>query len=381
VTANDDFTRFGILPNSRMSGSLELQMRCWVRIFRLLQSELMTKTGLPLRTRIKAWKSGFSSRSWLLYNLAENVPELYIPDLLMAARFYKVNGFFNLTMGNKLLLSRLLAAHGIPQPAIISTIIEGRLIEEDRPFDANLSRALTRTLERSPRQVFRPTWSGAGQGVFFLSRESGGLLLNGKMVCHEHAVTLLSRLDRYIATEQLEQADYAREIFSGSTNTIRMLTLWDADSGESLVAAVSHRFGTSRSAPIDNFHQGRGGVCASIHPESGAMGKAMWLSADHELICESAHPETGAVIEGVVIPDFEACIEGMRRVAGRFPFCPCIGWDVVISNNGWQIIEANPTPGLSSSQVHTPLLKDPRARRVFERWGLVPERRSGKPPE
>ena len=377
MTTNDDFARFGILPNVRMSGRLELQMRCWVQLLRLFRSELTTKTGLPLSTRVKAWKSGFSSRSWLMYNLAENNPELYLPDLLMAARFYKVNGFFNPAMGNKLLLSRLLAAHGIPHPAVVSMIIEGCLIEEERPFDADLPRALTRTLARSPRQVFRPTWSGSGQGVFFLSREAEGLFLNGKPVSQEQACALLSRLDRYIATERLEQADYAREIFPSSANTIRMMTLWDAESGESLVPAISHCFGTSRSAPTDHFRQGRGGVCAAVHAESSTMGKALRLSADRKLIWESAHPETGAAIEGVVIPGFKSCIEGVKQAAGCFPFAPCIGWDVLITSNGWRIIEANPIPGLTVSQAHTPLLGDPRVHRVFERWGLAPKRRSG----
>lgn len=375
MTAKDEFARFGILPNVRMSGRLELQMRCWVQLFRLFRSELTTKTGLPLGTRAKAWRSGFSSRSWLMYRLDENDPERYLSDLRMAARFYKVNGFFNPPMNNKLLLSRLLTAHGVPHPAVVSTIIEGRLIEENEPFDPDLPRALARTLERYPRQVFRPTWSGSGQGVFFLSREADGLLLNGKPAGHEQVCALLSGLDRYVATERVEQADYAREIFPGSTNTIRFLTLWDAESGESLVAAVTHRFGTSHSAPIDNWHQGRGGVCAAVHMESGALvgalGKALRLSAERKLIWESAHPETGAAIEGVVVPGFEACIEGVKRTAGYFPFCPCIGWDVAITHDGWRIIEANPIPGLTIIQAHTPLLRDPRVRRVFERWGLA----------
>lgn len=371
MTTDDEFARFGILPNVRMSGRLELQMRCWVQLFRLFRSELKTKTGLPLSTRVKAWRAGFSSRSWLMYRLDENDPELYLSDLLMAARFYKVNGFFNPPMNNKLLLSRLLTAHGVPHPAVVSTIIEGRLIEEDTPFDADLSRALARTLERCPRQVFRPTWSGSGQGVFFLSREADGLLLNGKPIRHELASTLLSRLDRYVATERVEQADYAREIFPGSTNTIRIMTLWDAESGESLVAAVTHRFGTSHSAPIDNWHQGRGGVSAAVHTQSGSLGKALRLSADRKLIWESVHPETGAAIEGVVVPGFEACIEGVKRTAGYFPFCPCVGWDVAITPDGWRIIEANPIPGLTLVQAHTPLLQDPRVRRVFARWGLA----------
>lgn len=382
MNTNDDFARLGILPNKRMSGALELEMRCWVQLLRLFRSELTTRTRLPLGTRFKAWRAGFSSRSWLMYQLEKNDPELYLPDLPMAARFYKVNGFFNSPMNNKLLLSRLLTAHGVPHPAVVSMVVEGRLIEDGRPFDSDIGRTLTRTLAHCPRQVFRPTWSGSGQGVFFLNRESEELLLNGKPVSLQQACALLSGLDRYVATEHVRQADYAREIFAHSTNTIRVLTVWDAESGDTLAVAVTHRFGTSRSAPIDNWHQGRGGVCAAVDPERGTLGKALRLSADDELVWESMHPETGAAIEGVVIPGFDKCLEGVKQAAGFFPYCPCVGWDVVITNDGWRIIEANPIPGLTIIQAHTPMLRDPHVRRVFERWGLAPRRhdRNRRPP-
>jgi len=377
---NDVFGRYGIIPNVRMSGRLELQMRCWVQLLRLLRTELTTPTGLPLRTRARAWKRGFISRSWLMYELWKNDPEHYLPDLLMAARFYKVNGFFNPVMGNKLLLSRLLATHGVPHPAVVSQLIDGRLVEEDRPYDPDLQRALARTLEHHPRQVFRPTWSGSGQGVFFLDRADDGLALNGEPVTLAAAAALLARLDRYVATERVEQAAYAREIFPGSTNTIRFFTLWDGHSGTALVAAVTHRFGTSRSAPIDNWHQGHGGVSAAIDPETGTLGPGLRLSADLELIREPRHPETGAAIEGVAVPGFRDVIEGVRRTVAHFPFCPCIGWDVVVTGDGFRIIEANPIPGLTITQAHTPLLGDPRVRAVFERWGLAP-RRSRRSPD
>ena len=40
MKANSKFERFGILPNVRRNGRLELQLRCMVRIFRAVFSEL-----------------------------------------------------------------------------------------------------------------------------------------------------------------------------------------------------------------------------------------------------------------------------------------------------------------------------------------------------
>lgn len=378
MTTKNNFQRFGILPNVRQSGNLELQLRCLVHFFRAVVAELKSKPGLPLKQRLRAWKAGFSSKSWLLYNLAENDPELYLPDLRAVLRFFKINGFFNPIIGNKLVLSRLLATHRIPHPDVVSIILGGQLFEDDASFDPDLPRALSRTLERYPRQVFRPTWSGSGQGVFFLSRDDDGLKLNGEELTLQEVCAFLAKLDRYLSTEFKDQAAYARNIFPDSTNTIRLLSLWDVTGGDPFIAAVSHRFGTSRSTPIDNWHQGHGGVCASVDMETATLGQALRLSSDQQLIWESSHPDTGAPIEGVVIPGLNQCIEGLLNAAGYFPFCPCIGWDVVMTEDGFNILEANTLPGLTISQIHTPLLQDPRSRQFFRRWGLVSGKKAGR---
>lgn len=376
MTSKNEFKRFGILPNNRPSGSLELQLRCLVRFFRAVVGELRWKSDLPWKQRLRAWKSGFSSNSWLLYNLAENDPELYLQDLRATLKFYKINGFFNPIIGNKLVLSRLLAAHQIPHPDVVSIVLDGQLIEDGAPPDPDMPGVLARTLERYPSQVFRPTWSGSGEGVFFLNRNRDGLSLNGEEVTLEEVCALLSRLDRYLSTEFLEQARYARKIYPGSINTIRILSLWDIKSGDPFIAAVSHRFGVSRTTPIDHFHGGHGGFCASIDLETSVMEKA-WTLSSSKLLQVSAHPETGEPIEGVVVPGFNNCIEGLLNAARHFPFCPCIGWDVVITENGFSILEANSLPAMSVLQVHTPLLKDPRSRQFFSRWGMVPGKNIG----
>lgn len=378
MTTENTFIRFGIPPNTRQRGNLELHLRCLVRFFRAVLAEMKSKSGLPWRTRISAWKAGFSSMSWVRLNLDENEPEEYLPDLRSVLKSYKINGFFNSIIGNKLVMARLLALHQLPQPDIVSIIVQGRLIEENAPFEPNLAHALSRSLERYPHQVFRPTWSGGGEGVFFLSRDDHGLTLNGAEVSLDEVCAFLSKQDRYMATEFQQQAAYARTIYPGSTNAMRILSLWDVDNGAPFIASVAHRFGSSRSNGMDHWHQGRGGVCASADLTSATLGKAVSLSANNRLVWESSHPETGEPIEGVVIPGFKECIESMLKAATYFPFCPLIGWDVVMTKSGFSILEANPMPGLDLIQIHAPLLKDPRSRQFFQHWGLVAGKKSVK---
>ena len=371
MSGKNEFEHLGIRPNQRPSGNLEIQMRCAVRVFRAVLAEARSKQGLPWKQRLRAWKTGFSSKSWAMYNLAENDPYLYIADLRGALNSYRINGFFNPIIGNKLVLSRLLDGSRIPHPRVVSNMIRGQLFEEDASFEADLPKALCRTLERYPRQVFRPTWSGSGEGVFFLSQDSDGLRLNGRKITLESACALLARLDRYLATEFLQQAGYASNIYHDSTNTLRVLSLWDFPHGGPYIAALAHRFGSKRTGLTDHYHGGYGGLSASVDLQTCTLGKAATQSGNNQLVWTSSHPESGQPIEGVVIPGLKPCIEGLVQAASRFPFCPLIGWDVVITESGYSVLEANTQPALTALQVHEPLLKDPRNRRFFQRWGMV----------
>ena len=371
MAVKNEFERFGILPNVRQSGRLELQLRCHVRFIRAVWRELKSKQGLPWKQRLRAWRFGFSSASWFLYNLTENDPGQYLGDLFSTLRTYKINGFFNPVIGNKLVLSRLATTHGIPHPDVVSIILEGRLIDENGPNEPDMMQTIANTLDRYPHQVFRPTWSGAGEGIFFLSRVDGGLQINGLKATLHEVCALFSKLDRYLSTEFVEQAAYSNRIFPDTPNTLRILTLWDNEGDEPFICAVSHRFGSSRSQPIDNWHQGYGGLCASVDLETSTLGQAAMVSPDKQLVWHSYHPETKEPIEGVKIPGLAKCLEGLLMAASHFPFCPMIGWDVILTKDGYSVLEANSLPGMKVWQVHKPLLSDPRTRQFFQHWGLV----------
>ena len=86
----------------------------------------------------------------------------------------------------------------------------------------------------------------------------------------------------------------------------------------------------------------------------------------------SNHPDRKAPIEGIRIPGFDQCRERVLELARQVPFCPMVGWDVLMTEQGPVFIEANGLPSFTVLQVHSPLLKDPRARAFFEHWGMVP---------
>jgi len=366
-----ELKRFGILPNTRRDGGLELWLRGFLQFFRAILNEARSGVNMRWGERMQAWRLGFNSVSWKIYDLPENDPSQYLPDFPAIVKGYRINGFFNSIISNKLILSRLLAAHQVPHPAVVSVVLGGKLYEEDAAFEADMSAVLSRTLERYPSQVFRPTWTGSGQGVFFLRKEDGRLALNNQEISLEEVCTLVSQLDRYMATEFLQQDTYAQEVYPDTANTIRILTLWDLDLGEPYVAGIVHRFGTADSGLLDTWNRGAGGLCAAIDQATGRLGKAVQRSRDNRMIWHSVHPDSGAVIEGLRVPELGRYIQGTLKTAARLPYCPMIGWDVLPTQEGFSILEANTQPGIALMQVHKPLLEDRRTKRFFQHWGLV----------
>jgi hypothetical protein len=362
--------RFKIAPTLRPPGNFELEMRCLVRTYRVLRGELCSPYRVPWRRRLAALRRGFTARTAVLYQLDRNDPALYVPDIAFARRGYKINGFFNPIVGNKLVLSQVLAGYGVPHPRVLAVVQRGRLIDiEDHLAAASALEALAVVLSRSPTLVFRPHWAGAGEGIFFLrGGDGGGWSINGVAATPAEVAALVAGLDRYVVTAFVQQAAYAAEIFPAAANTLRVLTLADADGP--FVAAAVHRFGTTRSFPIDNWHQGRGGLCTSIDTESATLGKSATLDANGKVVFASAHPETGAPIEGVRIPGLAAALDGFLRTARCFPGAPCVGWDAIITDDGFSILEGNSPPGLYVWQVHAPLLANPRIARFFAASGF-----------
>lgn len=360
--------KYRIERNVRSSGGIDLALRCLIRLLREIWGEVLSRTGIPWNRRIRALAMGFRSRNAALYELDGGRHTHYVPDYAYALRCYGMNGFLNPIVGNKLMLSQVLSAKGIPHPSVIGIVSRGRTFSLPGGVPSALLASLNEWTRDGQAVVFRPHWSGGGEGVFFLGRENGCWLINRRPAPEGDVKELVGGLDRYMATVFVEQASYSRAIQPSTANTLRVLAL--SDESGTFVSSVVHRFGTASSFPTDNFHQGVGGICAAVDTTTGKLGKAVSLDRNLNRALSGNHPETGAQIEGVVIPNLAHALEGVLAAMRCFPEAVCIGWDIIITDGGFSILEANSPPGLVVFQAHSPLLADERTARVFANHGI-----------
>lgn len=358
------------------------------KLQRLVRTELDTREtyDLPLRRRLWLWRRGFLSRSDYLYDLEGGRHRQYLTDVERFVRTPRINGEWTVALSNKLVFHWMLAPFDEHRPAVYGMVRDGRFLsvggdatDGERPpmsvggvttEDRGAATAeVTRRLEREGRLVLKWIKGGGGQNVYLCSYRDGDYRVNGEAKTAAEFGDLVAGLDDYLVCEHVEQFDFGASIYPETTNTLRIITMYD-DDGEPFVPIAILRTGTDRSAPMDNFS--KGGLSAEIDVETGTLGAAAQLP-EEDLVFRSGHPDTGEQIEGVELPGWEAIRDDVLEIAAENAHVPYVGWDVVPTDDsgGFQIIEGNSYPGAKSLQVHRPLLADDRVRAFYERHDVL----------
>jgi hypothetical protein len=347
----------------------DLARRGWAAIG-VLRFEWRTRrqVDIPWRQRLLCLRHGFNSRSASFYGASlPPDPSLYISDWREAALSKRPNRAYGLVLDDKLvfwLTMRRLTPHLAPLAGFIR---QGRFHPIDRaqdhcPVDELVGR-VTAPL------VLKPARGTLGRGIHILEPGPDGLRINGKP---GSAATILPslRAGSYVVAPWIEQAAYARAIFPAAVNSIRVMTLIDPDSGEPFLPFAAHRFGVGRTAPFDGF--GTGGIVAGIDVPSGRVGPAVSAPPGRGRTVQEAHPDTGVPIAGVQVPRWGEICAHLLALAGRVPFLPYIGWDVVVTDDGFLINEGNSRQSLRVLQAACgSLLEDPRVRRFYRFHGVL----------
>lgn len=172
-----------------------------------------------------------------------------------------------------------------------------------------------------------------------------------------------------LLTPFVEQAAYARQIAPLSGNTIRVLTLRD-EAGPFIARAV-HRFGTLETAPTDNWSLGS--LCAKVDLETGVLSKAVKhpRRTNGALRWVSRHPDTDAPIEGTVVPRWSQLQAELLRVLEDLPEFVYVGWDVLVTEERFWVLEGNVNTEFNALQVHGPLLDNDRVRSFYKHHKII----------
>ena len=346
------------------------RIKWWLKVLRLGIDVARRRAVLPFGPRVSLGllRRGFMPQSQIVYGLDRNDPRDYVSDRQRELT-WTLNWPAAGLLDDKLAFFFMLDHAGIPTPGVHAVIKDGRVHPLDAPGPGGApERWLEDRLRQSGRLVVKPIRSGGGEGILMLEHAGDELRLNGEPVSRTALGQRLAELDDSLVSEFVEQGAYAQAIFPGTPNSLRVLTLHDRHDGPFL-ASAAHRFGTSRSVPVDNWS--RGGLSAGVDVASGLLGAAVGLPRDGELVWHERHPDTGAPIAGVRVPGWERVREGLLELAARTAFLPYVAWDVVVTDDGYAVLEGNKFSALNVMQVHEPLLATDRVRAFYAQQGIL----------
>jgi Sugar-transfer associated ATP-grasp len=216
--------------------------------------------------------------------------------------------------------------------------------------------------------VIKPARGGMGTGLLFVVANGNGLQVNGRETSCEELGKILEGLEFHLGYPFIEPHETLRGLFPTAVNTLRVTAYVGVDGRAELLTPVL-RVGSSESAPIDNFC--KGGLLVQIDPKTGGCVRALRRNSRGEVESVTHHPESGASLIGLTIPFWQ---DVRRDILAFHTACPAfdlVGWDVLIGEKGYEVIEGNHNPDLRLPLLFRNLSKEAAFRGFMEERGLI----------
>jgi len=307
---------------------------------------------------------GFDVESISLYSLNKTNYKQYLPDSAIPKISLNSNNGYWPILHDKFVFYRFIKDK-LPTGELLGIIFEGKITPVDCVFGYA---ELLAGLKESNKYVLKPLQGGNTTGILFLSLINGTLILQGKPINHEILKSTINGLNEYGIFKFYEQHNLFAKIYPGSINTIRLITLYDFEQKKPFIHAGILRIGWSESAPFHNFQ--KRGLVSLIDNETGVLSICKRKDVNGKVIHQSNHPDTNQLIEGMVIPYWEDIKRTILAYLEENPFLDYVGWDILVTNEGFLFIEANHNPGLCFMQAFKPLLADPRGVNYFKKKNI-----------
>jgi hypothetical protein len=231
--------------------------------------------------------------------------------------------------------------HGLPVVPPVATFADGEVLEWHDGPRGELPRV---------DLVLKPVDMACGRGFerWEWDETAGRWCRQGQALDNAEFMArcrLASRGHRHILQRRITNHRGLAALAGHGLSTIRVVTFRRPE-GETGVLMACLRMPTGL-LQVDNFEAG--GIAAPIDLQTGVMGRA--VAKDPRRGPFAAHPDSGARIEGVAVPLFRESIDTTLHAHRCFPWVPFVGWDVVVTDAGPLLLEANPNWCVELAQI------------------------------
>ena len=297
---------------------------------------------VPVWTKLRLNLQGYLVDQYMSYDFKHCDRREYLSEFDWY-RSRRINGDYSFILNNKLVCADMLRPYAcVPETYAFKN---GQVIFMDNGEPAE-EETLLAALRRSGMTIMKPIGFGKGKGVHLIRWEKDGFMMDQEPVTQQELLEFLRKSKDWFLSEYVYQAEYLNKIYDRTANTVRLITLREPENHRFKVFFAVQRLGTSGTFPVDNGS--RGGLVSKIDLETGMLSEARSL---HNLETHEFHPDSGSPIKGVCIPNWQKICEEVLKLSNKLPYLQFIAWDILITDDGFTVIEANTSSGVNIIQL------------------------------
>ncbi len=303
-----------------------------------LRSPATYAGGNPLR-HWAAWHRGFSSVQSVYHEITAANTGDFFPDIDRYLFTIRTNRHVWPILHDKLIFDSFMRGR-LPIATAAGCFVSGSFIPTDPQTDYA---TILQRVESGERFVVKPAQGGKGYGVQQLHRNGDAIHLGAATAPIDKVNSLWQGLDYHLLVPFKQPQQSLARLYPDSVNTLRITVFKNANRPARLFSPLL-RIGTARSAPMDNFSQG--GMLAAIDPESGRTVAACYRDDQFRRQVVERHPDSNAELLGITIPGWPDIRDTLLAFHDQHPCFDFVGWDVLVGETEWWVIEGNHNPDL-----------------------------------
>lgn len=343
-------------------------------VFNKRWDDIFHEKDTTFRQKIWAQKRGFYSPRIANYGLTEENYKDYVSDFEYY-RLHPINGIFTRWIDDKLTIRYILAPFSEYLPRYYYHLYDGEILRlPDCPENTGQTiDDIINLLKKEKALAVKLLASCQGQGFIKLGFDDGRFLVNYEEVQLEKLKTSIQEWLKvgnggYLITEYLHPCRELSQFWKDTPNGIRISVIRNPH-GTPTISGAYIRFGTQKTGFVDNANAG--GVSCQIDLNDGRFFNGVRYEGRFLHECRY-HPDTGDLLEGI-IPNWSLIKEKIIEISQYISEVICMGYDILVTDEGFKIIEINSQQGLSVYQYFFPCMRNEITRTFFGR--LLEEQR------
>ena len=329
-----------------------------------LEKDLYKNKELSLLEKITLYKKGHCSKLLKYYKLDNEKDYLnYLPQLKYF-KLHPINGLYSNWIDDKLTMRYILSPFHDYLPKYYFQIMNGRIIKLlDCPviYSEDID-GIINLLKDKGEIASKLLFGSRQRGFIKFSYSEKTFFINNKETSEEDLKKMILSMENYLMTEYLIPYSEFHKIFPTCSTPIRITVINDEEGFR--IAGSLIRFETNRTAFDDNNRSG--GVFCGVDIKDGTLFDPYLADANMNLKATLVHPNTGEELKGK-IKNWSSIIEILIKIGEYLPQLSFLGYDIIVTEDSFKILEINSLQGMGIMQVYYPAMENDYNRRFFNK--------------